>query len=157
MKIEVWSIGSANEAIFDKAISEYAKRINRYYSFELKCIASKANANAPLEQYLLAEKQQIEHLLQANDLFFVLDDKAKQATTLQLAKQMDNWLSLGKKRIIFLIGGAYGVHSSLKQQAHQCLSLSLLTFPHQLVRLIVCEQLYRVCTVLRGEKYHHED
>jgi 23S rRNA (pseudouridine1915-N3)-methyltransferase len=156
MKLEIWSIGKANDAMIDKGITEFIKRINRYYTCELKTFASKAPVTAPLDPYLNAEMLQIQDLLQSSDLLIVLDDKAKQLTTLQLSTQFEKWLSLGKKRIIFLIGGAYGIHKELKKTAHAQLSLSALTFPHQLVRLILCEQLYRVCTVLRGENYHHE-
>jgi 23S rRNA (pseudouridine1915-N3)-methyltransferase len=157
MKIEVLSIGKPNDKIYSAAIDEYAKRINRYHTFELTTIASKAKPTASFEQILQAEMQQIETFLQATDLLIVLDDKGKSHNTMKLAQEFERLLSSSKKRIVLLIGGAYGVHPTLKTKADMCLSLSALTFPHQLVRLIIVEQLYRVCSIHKGEKYHHED
>jgi 23S rRNA (pseudouridine1915-N3)-methyltransferase len=157
MKIEVISIGKPNDKIYAAAIDEFSKRINRYHAFELIALNSKAKPTASMEQQLQAEMQQVENLLQSTDLLIVLDDKGKSLSTLKLATEFERMLASSKKRIILLIGGAYGIHPVLKQKAELCLSLSALTFPHQLVRLILAEQLYRVFSVHKGEKYHHED
>jgi 23S rRNA (pseudouridine1915-N3)-methyltransferase len=156
MKIELWSIGKKNESIFADAIAEFNKRIQRYYKCELITISSKAHAKASIVETKLAEAQQIEALLQEHDFLICLDENGAQLTTVELAAQFEKWLLSGAKRIIFLIGGAYGIHPQLLAKAKFQLGLGKLTFPHQLVRLIITEQLYRVCTVLNNENYHHQ-
>ncbi len=156
MKIELWSIGKPTEKMYAMAIDEFAKRINRYNSFELKCIASKAPVTAHIAKQMQDEATQIKALLQTGDKLVILDDKCKTYTTTLLADTLQNWLNISGKRLIFLIGGSYGIDSSLKDIAFAKISLSALTFPHQLVRLIFCEQLYRCFSVLNNEAYHHE-
>lgn len=156
MKIELWSIGKKNDAIFTMAIDEFSNRIQRYYKFELVVLASKAHAKASIKDTLAAEAIQITNLLQSTDLLVCLDENGKQLDTIAFSEQFQQWLMLPYKRIIFLIGGAYGIDSSLKKAAYFRLGLSALTFPHQLVRLIFTEQFYRICTVLNNENYHHE-
>ncbi len=156
MKIELWSIGKPNEKMYDAAITEFSKRINRYNSFELKCISSKASASAPPARQMQEEASQINSLLQVGDKLIILDDKCKQYQTVALAENLQKWLNISGKRLIFLIGGSYGIDTSIKANAFASISLSALTFPHQLVRLIFCEQLYRCFSVLNNEAYHHE-
>jgi 23S rRNA (pseudouridine1915-N3)-methyltransferase len=156
MKIELWSIGKPNEKIYDAAITDFIKRINFYYAFKLINTPSKANGNAPIAAQLKTEGEQLNSLLLAGDALIILDDKGKSLTTLQLATQFEKYLNLNYKRIIFLIGGAYGIDESIKNKAIFSLSLGALTMPHQLVRLVFAEQFYRICTVLKNEKYHHE-
>jgi 23S rRNA (pseudouridine1915-N3)-methyltransferase len=156
MKIELISIGKENEKMYAAAIDEFSKRINRYQKFTIKNIASKAIATSPIAQQLTSEGLQIENAMQDGDILIILDDKGKTLQTEQFAKHVDKWQQLPGKRIVFLIGGAYGISDHIKQKATFSLSLSALTFPHQLVRLIFVEQLYRAYTVLNNENYHHE-
>jgi 23S rRNA (pseudouridine1915-N3)-methyltransferase len=156
MKIELWSIGKPNEKMYDAAITEFSKRINRYNSFEVRCIPSKANVSAPVAKQMQEEALQINTLLQTGDKLIILDDKCKAHNTTQMANALQNWLNISGKRLVFLIGGSYGIDSSLKSVAFDKISLSALTFPHQLVRLVFCEQLYRCFSVLNNEAYHHE-
>jgi 23S rRNA (pseudouridine1915-N3)-methyltransferase len=155
MKIELWSIGKANEKYFDDAIKLYSQRINNYHNFKLVCVSLKVQPKL-VQDTLKQEADLIITQLVNTDYFIVLDDKGKSFTTMQLSKQIEQILGMGFKRIVILIGGAYGIHESVKAKAHLTLSLSALTYPHQLVRLIVCEQLYRVFSLHKGEKYHHE-
>jgi 23S rRNA (pseudouridine1915-N3)-methyltransferase len=156
MKIELISIGKENEKMYAAAIDEFSKRINRYQKFTIKNIASKAIATSPIAQQLTSEGLQIENAMQDGDILIILDDKGKTLQTEQFAKHVDKWQQLPGKRIVFLIGGAYGISDHIKQKATFSLSLSAFTFPHQLVRLIFVEQLYRAYTVLNNENYHHE-
>jgi 23S rRNA (pseudouridine1915-N3)-methyltransferase len=156
MKIELWSIGKGNEKMYASAIDEFAKRINRYNNFEIKCISSKASVSAPIAKQLSEEAKQIHSLLQDGDRLVILDDKGIHGTTKELSNILQRQLNVSAKRLIFLIGGSYGIDDSIKQIADEKISLSKLTFPHQLVRLIFCEQLYRCFTVLKNENYHHE-
>jgi 23S rRNA (pseudouridine1915-N3)-methyltransferase len=156
MKIELISIGKENEKMYAAAIEEFAKRINRYQKFTIKNIASKAIATSPIAQQLTTEGLQIENALTDDDILIVLDDKGKTLTTTAFASQLDKWQQSPGKRIVFLIGGAYGISNHIKAKANYSLSLSAFTFPHQLVRLLFTEQLYRAYTVLNNENYHHD-
>jgi 23S rRNA (pseudouridine1915-N3)-methyltransferase len=156
MKLELISIGKENEKMYSLAIDEFYKRINRYQKFTIKNIASKAIPTSPIAQQLTTEGLQIENAMSEGDILIILDDKGKALNTLQLANHLEKWQQLSGKRIVFLIGGAYGISEHIKQKAKFSLSLSNLTFPHQLVRLIFTEQLYRAFTVLNNENYHHE-
>jgi 23S rRNA (pseudouridine1915-N3)-methyltransferase len=156
MKIELWSIGKPNDKIFDAAIKEFEKRINKYNKFNLITISSKATTTAPVSQILKQEGAQILSLINEQDFLVILDDKQEQFTTQNFAQAVQKWTNTSYKRIVFLIGGAYGISDEVKKIAHAKMSLSKLTFPHQLVRLIFCEQLYRAYSVLNNEQYHHE-
>jgi 23S rRNA (pseudouridine1915-N3)-methyltransferase len=156
MKIELLSIGKENEKMYHAAIEEFAKRINRYQKFTIKNIASKAIPTSPIAQQLTTEGLQIENHMAEGDILIILDDKGKTLTTTAFAQQLDKWQQLAGKRILFIIGGAYGISPHIKAKAQFSFSLSALTFPHQLVRLIFTEQLYRAYTVLNNENYHHD-
>ena len=157
MNIELWSLGKDNNKLMDDAISEYSKRINRYHSFKLTTIDnSKINKSLPLEQLLEKEAEIIQSKLTDRDVLICLDDKGKAFHSVQFAEKMNQIMNMGSQRIIFLIGGSYGIADSLKQKSILNLSLSTFTFPHQLVRLIFTEQLYRAFTILKNEKYHHD-
>jgi 23S rRNA (pseudouridine1915-N3)-methyltransferase len=155
MKIELWSIGKENEKIFDAAIKEYGKRLDKYTNYKAVNIPSKAAITAPIQQQMLAEANQILALLTPTDMLVCLHDRGKQFTTEQFAEQINKWQIGSPKRIVFLIGGSYGLDQLLLDKSTSLLSLSAFTFPHQLVRLVFTEQLYRAFTVLANEKYHH--
>ncbi len=157
MIIELWSLGKENHQIVDEAIAEYSKRINRYNTFKMVTIDnSKVNKNLPLEQILEKEADLVRQKLQDRDILVALDDKGKAFTSRQFAEKLNQQMNVSPLRIIFLIGGSFGIATSIKQQAALIMSLSALTFPHQLVRLLFAEQLYRAFTILKNEKYHHE-
>ncbi|MBK6331307.1 MAG: 23S rRNA (pseudouridine(1915)-N(3))-methyltransferase RlmH [Bacteroidetes bacterium] len=157
MTIELWSLGKENNKRMDEAITEYTKRINRYQAFKMVNIDNtKINKNTPMEQLLAREADLITQKLTDRDLLIALDDKGKAFTSVQFAEKLNQTMNLSPQRIIFLIGGSYGIAQSLKEKSHFLLSLSTFTFPHQLVRLLFSEQLYRAFTILKNEKYHHE-
>ncbi|MBK9481693.1 MAG: 23S rRNA (pseudouridine(1915)-N(3))-methyltransferase RlmH [Bacteroidetes bacterium] len=157
MTIELWSLGKENNKWMDEAITEYTKRINRYQAFKMVNIDNtKINKNTPMEQLLAREADLITQKLTDRDLLIALDDKGKAFTSVQFAEKLNQTMNLSPQRIIFLIGGSYGIAQSLKEKSHFLLSLSTFTFPHQLVRLLFSEQLYRAFTILKNEKYHHE-
>ncbi len=93
--------------------------------------------------------------LQNDDVLIALDEKGKQFSSIELADFIQQKANESSKNIIFLIGGAYGLHESVLKKCNFKWSLSKLVFPHQLVRLILAEQIYRACTIIRNEKYHH--
>ncbi len=157
MTIELWSLGKENNKLMDDAIAEYTRRINRYNDFKLVTIDnSKINKNIPKEQLLEKEAELVIQKLNDRDILIALDDKGKTFTSTQFAARLNQTMNLSPQKIIFLIGGSYGIAGSIKEKSHLLLSLSAFTFPHQLVRLLFTEQLYRAFTILKNEKYHHE-
>jgi 23S rRNA (pseudouridine1915-N3)-methyltransferase len=156
MKIQCWSIGKANESYVDEGIQQFTKRIQHYYPIEWKMIPSPKNAgtlSAPdLKQ---KEGETIVGLLKPEDYLVLLDERGKQFNSEQLALFIQQRANASEKNLVFLIGGAFGVSEAVLNRANFTWSLSPLVFPHQLVRLLLAEQLYRACTIIRNEKYHH--
>ena len=157
MTIELWSLGKENTKLVDEAIEEYSTRINRYTHFKLITIDnSKLPKTLAKTQLLEKEAALILDKLQDRDALIVLDEYGKSFTSKQFAEKMNHFMNLAPQRIIFLIGGSFGIADSVKSKAALILGLSAFTFPHQLVRLLFTEQLFRAFTILKNEKYHHE-
>ena len=157
MIVELWVLGKENTKTCDTAIAEYTKRIKRYTAFNIVTLDNtKINKNIPREQLLEKEAELIVQRLQERDILIALDDKGRMFTSLQFAEKLNQFMNMAPQRLIFLIGGSYGIAASLKSKAALLLSLSAFTFPHQLVRLLFTEQLYRAFSILKNEKYHHE-
>jgi len=156
MKIYLWSVGKANESYVKEGIELFTKRISHYYPVEWKIFPSaKDAASSSEEEIKKAEANAILNALQNDSVLIALDENGKQWNSPELADFIEHKANESSKNIIFLIGGAYGLHENiLKKCAHKW-SLSKLVFPHQLVRLILAEQVYRACTIIRNEKYHH--
>jgi 23S rRNA (pseudouridine1915-N3)-methyltransferase len=156
VKIYFWSIGKMHEAYVKPGIEIFTKRISHYYSIEWKLIPSVKNASTRSSIDLKKnEADIILNLLTPNDVLIVLDEKGKQFTSEQLAEFIQLNADKSVKNLIFLIGGAFGVDEKIIKRANYIWSLSQLVFPHQLVRLILAEQIYRACSINRNEKYHH--
>jgi len=156
MKINLWTIGKANEFYVKEGIESFSKRISHYYPVEWKIFPNAKNASALTEdQIKKAEAIAILNALQNDDILIALDENGKEFSSTELAVFIQNKANESAKNIIFLIGGAYGIHESVFKCADFKWSLSKLVFPHQLVRLILAEQIYRACTIIRNEKYHH--
>ena len=157
MKISLWTIGKTNESYVRSGIDDFTKRISRYFPVEWNIIPVPKNAGMLSEMDL--KKKEAETILQwlrPDDFLVVLDEKGKQLTSEGLARFIQSRSNESVKNIVFLIGGAFGLDQQLINKARFNWSLSHLTFPHQLVRLILAEQIYRACTILRNEKYHHK-
>ena len=130
MTIELWSLGRENNKLLTAAIEEYAARINKYNSFRLITIDnSKLNKNLPREQLLEKEAALIAQKMNDRDLLIALDDKGKTFTSAQFAAKLNQTMNLSPQKIIFLIGGSYGIADSLKTKSHLLMSLSAFTFP----------------------------
>ncbi|HEV8084786.1 MAG: 23S rRNA (pseudouridine(1915)-N(3))-methyltransferase RlmH [Chitinophagaceae bacterium] len=156
MKIQFWSVGKAHENYVKEGIDLFTKRIAHYYPVEWKLIATpKALASANVNEVKKAEGEKILQLLKPEDALFVLDERGKEFTSDGLANLIQAKANESIKNLVFLIGGAYGTDKMILQRASLQWSLSKLVLPHQLVRLILAEQVYRACTILRNEKYHH--
>jgi 23S rRNA (pseudouridine1915-N3)-methyltransferase len=156
MKIHCWTIGKSNEPYVAEGIDLFTKRIKHYYPIEWT-ILPVPKQTAMLSEADLKKKEgsMILDWLQPDDYLVALDERGKQMGSEDLATFIQKRANESKKRLIFLIGGAYGIDEPVLQRADFKWSLSQLVFPHQLVRLILVEQLYRACTIIRGEKYHH--
>ena len=156
MKFQFWSLGKMHEPYIKPGVETFTQRISNYYPVEWNIIAPPKNAGVLSEADL--KKKEAEIILNAlskDDYLVALDERGKSISSEQLAAFIQARANESTKQIIFLIGGAYGLHETVLQRAGYKWSLSLLTFPHQLVRLILAEQVYRACSILRNEKYHH--
>ncbi len=158
MKIECWVVGKTDADYLKTGLSVYEKRLIHYTSFDWIVLPEIKNAGA-LDKEVLKQKEGEAAFQKLNkeDFLVLLDEKGKTFTSLTFAKFIEAKQSLGGlKKMIFFIGGAYGFSDAVRQRADFQLSLSELTFSHQLIRLIFLEQLYRAFTIIRGEKYHNE-
>jgi 23S rRNA (pseudouridine1915-N3)-methyltransferase len=156
MKIYFWSVGKAHESYVKDGIEIFTKRISHYYPVEWKIFTSAKNASSLSEdQIKKIEATQLMDSIQPDDLLIALDENGKQWTSPELAVFIQSKANSSTKNLIFLIGGAYGLHETILSKCKYKWSLSKLVFPHQLVRLILSEQVYRACTIIRNEKYHH--
>ena len=156
MKISFWSIGKSNEAYIKSGVEEFSKRINRYFKLKWDIIPVPKNAGMLSEMDLRKkEAETVLEWLEAGDYLVALDERGKSFSSEELADFLQLRANDRVKHLIFLIGGAFGLDESILKRAELVWSLSKLTFPHQLVRLILAEQVYRACTILKNEKYHH--
>ncbi len=156
MKIECWSIGKQNETYVKEGIDLFTKRISHYYTIEWKIMPNIKNAAALLpEQVKEKEGELILASLKKEHILFLLDEKGKNIDSPTLGKKILGEAEKGTKTLVFLIGGAFGVSDTVVKKANFVWSISQLVFPHQLVRLILAEQIYRACSINNNEKYHH--
>ena len=157
MKISLWSIGKAHDPYVKPGIEEFTKRISKYFPFEWTIIPVPKNAGMLSEMDLRKkEGETIIQWLRQDDFLVALDERGKQFTSEGLSGFLQQRATESTKNLVFLIGGAFGLDDAILQKAKLKWSLSQLTFPHQLVRLILAEQVYRACTILKNEKYHHK-
>lgn len=157
MKIVLLVVGKTNSADFKNAISDYVGRLKYYTNFEIEEIPELKNTKSLSEQTQQSKEGELilERLYTSDDVV-LLDDKGAEFTSVQFASHLERRMSMGSKRLVFVVGGPYGFSNAVYQRAGSMLSLSRMTFSHQMVRLIFVEQLYRAMTILRGEPYHHE-
>ncbi len=156
MKIQLWSIGKPHETYVKEGIELFTKRISNYHTVEWKIIPMPKNAGImePTMQKI-KEGETLISILQKEDYLILLDETGKMQSSEQLAKFIEQRTVESTKSLVFLIGGAYGVSDVVKKRANFIWSLSALVFPHQLVRLVLAEQIYRACSIIKNEKYHH--
>ncbi len=156
MKIQLWSIGKPHEPYIQAGIQDFTNRITKYFPVEWLVIAPPKNAAVLSEIDLKkAEGVILQNQLQKDDFLVLLDERGKNISSPELANLLQQRANESTKRLIFLIGGAFGVDETVFKRANYTWSLSKLVFPHMLVRLILAEQVYRACSILRNEKYHH--
>lgn len=155
MKIVCLSVGKKHNSDIASAIEDYSKRLSRYATLEWQLLPP-AKGKMGVDETKRVESAAVAAYIKDDDDYIVLlDEDGTQLASNDLADILDTLDMHVAKRIVFIIGGAYGVTDDLKRRADVLWSLSKLTFPHQLVRLLLVEQLYRANTIRRGEPYHH--
>lgn len=156
MKFLFLSIGKNHEAYVKEGVETFTKRISNYYPVQWQIMVPPKNAGQLSETALKKkEGEQVLNLLDKDDYLVLLDERGKALSSVTLASFLEARANESAKQIVFLIGGAFGVDDGVFKRAQFTWSLSNLVFPHQLVRLILTEQVYRACTIIRNEKYHH--
>ncbi len=156
MKIQLWSVGKNHEPHVLTGVEDFTRRISKYFPVQWTIIAPVKHAAQMAEKELKKkEGETILAMLQKEDYLVALDERGKQFHSEELSRFLEARAGESTKNLIFLIGGAYGIDDPVLLRANFRWSLSALTFPHQLVRLILAEQVYRACTIIRHEKYHH--
>lgn len=157
MKIKLIAIGKTDEAFLEEGIEKYLKRLKHYHPVEFIVIPDiKQGGKYTADNLKEAEGKLILQKVQEGDYLILLDDKGKMFTSSEFAAFLQKKLNSVTTNLIFVIGGAFGFSPAVYQRANEKLSLSKMTFSHQMVRLFFTEQLYRGFSILRGEKYHHE-
>jgi 23S rRNA (pseudouridine1915-N3)-methyltransferase len=157
MKLQFWSIGKNHEAYIKAGVEDFTHRISKYYKVEWNIIPVPKNAGMMSEMDLKKkEGEMILGFLNKDDYLIALDKRGKQLSSEGLAELIQKRANESVKNLVFLIGGAFGLDDAVLKRANFTWSLSQLVFPHQLTRLILTEQVYRACTIIRNEKYHHK-
>ena len=156
-KMELWQIGKTSIPYIEAGIREYQKRLKRYMPLEVVTILDIRNrGKLPWEQVVEKEGAVILDRLNDSDHLILLDEHGKQFRSLEFAEWIEKLQVASYRKIVFLIGGAYGFSQAVYDRADRKIALSSMTFSHQMVRLFLLEQLYRAQTILRNEPYHHE-
>ena len=157
MKIALLQTGKTTDRNISELVDLYSKRIKKYVSFEVITIPELKNTkNMPVQEQQMKEATRIIQSVSDDDYIVLLDERGKEYRTIEFSSFLEKAFLLPKKRIIFIIGGPWGFSEAVYAKANQKISLSKMTFSHQMVRLLFLEQLYRVFTIIKGEPYHHE-
>jgi 23S rRNA (pseudouridine1915-N3)-methyltransferase len=157
MKIKLILVGKTEEDYLKTGIREYEMRVKRYVPFEIIEIPSIKNAaNLPQAEHCLQESVLLRRKISLGDIVILLDEHGREMRSTEFASFLNKQFLSGGKNLVFIVGGPFGFDPLLKKQASSILSLSKMTFSHQMVRLFFIEQLYRGLTIMRGESYHHE-
>lgn len=157
MKLECWYIGKTSEAYLQQGCKIFEDRVKRFLPFETVLIQNvKTNKNSKGDQVKKLEAEKLLQKIQPDDFLILLDEKGKQYSSRQLSEQLNKWMLRSNRRIVFLIGGAFGFDQSIYARANAQLSLSKMTFSHQMIRLFFLEQLYRAMSILKNQPYHND-
>ncbi|WP_149303365.1 23S rRNA (pseudouridine(1915)-N(3))-methyltransferase RlmH [Pareuzebyella sediminis] len=157
MTITLITIGKTDSAALQQLIATYEQRLQHYVKFEfLELPDIKKTKNLSEEQQKQKEGERLLKEINKGDILVLLDERGKQLTSKEFADYLQKKMNSGIKKLTFVIGGPYGFSESVFQRAQGKISLSKMTFSHQMVRLFAIEQLYRGFTILRNEPYHHE-
>ena len=157
MKITLLTVGKTDKDWVRQGIEIYVSRLKHYIPFAIVEIPELKNVSAlTKDQIKVREGELILKNIKQTDDLILLDERGKEYTSVELAKVIQDKISYGGKDMVYVIGGAYGFSDAVYQRANSKISLSRMTFSHQMVRAIFVEQIYRAFTIMRGEPYHHE-
>ena len=157
MKIVIIAVGKTTTSYVARGVEEFLKRANRYIGVEMYVIPDiKASRTITAEMQKQQEGKAILSALQPGDIVTLLDERGKELTSREFSGLIERRMIQGIKRLVFIIGGPYGFAKEVYDKADDKLSLSRMTFTHEMVRLFFTEQIYRAMTIMRGEPYHHD-
>lgn len=156
MKIELWYIGKTSFSYLKEGEDLYEKRLKRYLPFQKMMIPDIKNAkNMDSNQLKLKEGKVVLDKLKPDDCLVLFDENGKHYTSVDFSRFLGKKMQMSHKRIVFLIGGAFGFSEALYQRSNHQLSLSKMTFSHQMIRIFALEQIYRAMTIMKNEPYHN--
>ena len=153
MRLRILWVGKTQEEWLKEGIGEYRRRIARYFPLEIGEVREEKGAEAEAQRQ--REGDRLEKALAKGSRLILLDERGEELTSLQFAALVGRYRDTGTQELAFAVGGAYGVADSFRGRADRTLALSRMTFTHQMVRLFLVEQIYRGCTILNNESYHH--
>ncbi len=157
MKIILLAIGKTGEKYINEGIGQYIKRLSHYVPFEFKILPDvKITKGTSQDRQKDMEGVMFQSVIQPGDVVVLLDERGREYTSREFANYLDRKMVTVAKNIVFIIGGPYGFSQEMYDRANEKLSLSKMTFSHEMIRLFFVEQIYRAMTILRGEPYHHD-
>lgn len=157
MEIALIVIGKTNTKYLVEGIEEYLKRLRHYIPYSIQILPDIKNTKKlTSDQQKDAEAKIILESLKAGDYVVLLDERGKEFTSMQFSEYLQRKINSGLRRLVFIIGGPYGFSKEVYNQADEKISMSQMTFSHEMIRLFFTEQVYRAMTIIRGEPYHHE-
>ncbi len=157
MKVVLLSLGKTDEDFYAQAMEIFRKRLSHYLPFDMEFVPDVKNTkNLSEKEQKNLEGEALLNRIQQGDYVVLLDDKGNQYSSVEFSRYIEKKLYSVPKRLVFVVGGPYGFPDEVYRRANEKLSLSRMTFTHQMVRLVFVEQLYRAMTILNGEPYHHE-
>ena len=157
MKITLLTVGKTTDSTLSGAISKFCDRISHYVDFEINVVPDLRSTKGLSEsQQKKKEGVAILGMIKSSDRVVLLDERGKEYTSREFSELLQKRMSASDKRLVFVVGGPYGFSDDVYERADAKMSLSKMTFPHEMVRLFFVEQLYRAMTILRGEPYHHD-
>lgn len=157
MEIVLLTVGKTQTGFVKDGIENYVARLRHYVAYSIIEVPDvKQAGRLPEQKQKEEEGKAILSRLATSDLVILLDERGKEYSSMEFATRMESWMAGGRKRIVFVVGGPYGFSQAIYERADGKVSLSRMTFNHEMVRLFFTEQIYRAMTILRGEPYHHE-
>ena len=157
MKITLAVVGKISGGYLKQGIDDYTNRLSHYLPFNIQYIAdAKSTKNITEAQQKKQESKNILAAIDKSDYVVLLDEHGKEFTSMEFSRYIDKKMTTVSKRLVFVVGGPYGFDEDVYARANEKISLSKMTFSHEMIRLIFTEQLYRAMTILNGEPYHHE-
>ena len=157
MRINLLCIGKTDNKEISSLIQYYQNRLPKHWNFEITEIPDVKNAKNMTPEILKKEEAKLFlNFIENIDVTVLLDEKGKQFTSREFSSKIENWMNVSVKKVNFLIGGAYGFSEEIYSRANEMMSLSKMTFTHQMIRLFFLEQIYRADQILQGKPYHND-